>query len=60
MKIVFRDAHDALFLIRKKTKIKKERKIYLAGDQTPMQLAQLKSLKEELTIHTENSEKTWH
>lgn len=35
---------DALFLFKNKSKINKERKIYLAAEQTPMQLSQLKSL----------------
>lgn len=57
LKIVLEDAQDALFLVRNKSKVNKERKIYLAADQTPMQLSKLKSLKEELATRSERGEK---
>lgn len=56
LKIVLEDAQDALFLIRNKSKIDKKRKVYLAADQTPMQLSQLKSLKDELATRSERGE----
>ncbi|KAG5896614.1 hypothetical protein JTB14_009525 [Gonioctena quinquepunctata] len=48
LKVVLDDAQDVLYVLRNRTKVNKERNIIINADQTPMQMAQYKSVQNTL------------
>jgi hypothetical protein len=56
LKVIFRYQEDVIMVLKNKKKIKKDKKIFLDADLTPMQASRIKKLKEELNNRKTNGE----